>query len=421
MGLVKKMVLGLLSVSVITYSTSAFFIFVLKPWFAPHMPEWTYISGVLVLGIFWTCFLGWLAAQLITRPLLRLTKTVNGVASGDLSVAIPTYRANDEIGSLHRSFETMLMSLHEMVTGITASVSMTDRSIHTLGNAIREATNQIEEIAATGLDMAEHAATQSHSADTLLRTAEQSAQVAQEMNTDASQAIRISDAMVRTIGEATSKLRSLVDGMTHIAQSSEQTLAIVRNLELQADEIGQISHLVSELADQTHLLALNASIEAARAGAGGEGFAVVAQEIRKLAADSAAAGSRIRALVETMQEHTLTVVNETEGQVQLILHESKASEQAGASLGAMISTVEQTAGALGRIDQHIASQNRLIHDTLKGVQVITETAASIAKGNSLISNSTQEQTAVMQEITASSELLQHEADRLKQKTSVFKM
>lgn len=421
MGLVKKMVLGLLVVSVITYSTSAFFIFVLKPWLAPHMPEWAYISGVLALGIFWTCLLGWLAAQLITRPLLRLTKIVNAVASGDLSVTIPLYRAQDEIGSLHRSFETMLMNLHEMVAGIKASVAVTDQSIHTLSNAIREATCQIEEIAATGMDMAEHAATQSHSADTLLRTAEQSAKVAQEMNAEAAQAIRISDTMVHTIGDATSKLRSLVDGMTHIAHTSERTLANVRSLELQAGEISQISHLVSELADQTHLLALNASIEAARAGAEGEGFAVVAQEIRKLAADSAAAGSRIRSLVAAMQEHSLTVVNETEGQVQLILHESKASEQAGDTLGEVISIVDQTAGALVRIDQHVASQMQLIRDTLSGVQMMTDTAAAIAEGNTLISSSTQEQTAVMQEITASSELLQHEADRLKQKSSVFKM
>lgn len=418
-GLVRKLVLGILIVSTATYSTSAFFIFQLKSILAPNMTEWIYVAGVLGLGVLWTCVLGWLAAQFIIRPLLRLTTAVDVVASGNLNSTIPTYRSNDEIGKLHQSFEKMLSNLRQMITDVTDSVAVTDRSANILGSAIGQATDQIETIALTIEHMANDAAMQAESAQTMLLTAEQTAEKAHDINNEAERAIGIAETMVDTISDNAVQLRTLVDGMLHISMTSEKTLDIVRNLELQATEISQISQLVSQIADQTHLLALNASIEAAHAGEHGQGFAVVAQHIRKLATDSAAAGDHINQLVGQMQEQTLTVVNETDKQVQLIRNETATGEKAKLVLDEVTSSVNETAMALQSIVNHITTQTEQINSTFEKAKNIAGTAAAISDGGSRISSAAQDQTAVMQEISASSELLRNEAHGLKSKTTVF--
>lgn len=420
-SLVRKLVLGIIIVSITTYSTSAFFIFQLKPLLAPNLEEWIYISGVLLLGIFWTGLLGWIAAQLIVRPLLHLTNTVNTVASGDLNVSLPDYQGRDEIGTLHRSFRVMLDNLRNMISDVTDSVAVTDKNVTMLGTAIKQATEQIETIVLTIEQMADGASNQADSANHMVQSAEQTAESAQKMNAQAERAIHISEKMVTTITESADKLRSLVDGMIHIAETSDNNLSIVRKLEQQAKEISHISQIVSELADQTHLLALNASIEAAHVGEHGTGFAVVAQQIRHLATDSATAGEQISKLVSDMQKLTLTVVNETDKQVQLIHQEKKTGEKAKGTLDEIIASVDETAHALHHIVQNVAQQTKQIDNTFERAKQMEESATSIREGSSRISSSAQEQMSVMQEISASSELLQHEADRLKQKATLFKL
>lgn len=420
-SLVFKLVLGILLVSLMTYGTSAFFIFYLKPILAPDMSDWIYVSGVLILGVLWTGILGWIAARLIIQPLLRLTRIIDEVAQGNLNVTIPGYRAQDEIGRLHQSFAIMLENLRKMIADVSDNVSVTDRGVETLGTAIKQATSQIETIALTIDRMADGASMQANSAQNLLAAAEQSAKTAQSINSEAGHAIRITEEMVNTIGESASRIRSLVDGMQQVFKAGEKTLDIVRNLEHQAKEIGQISMLVGHIADQTHLLALNASIEAAHAGEHGQGFAVVAQHIRKLAAESAAAVEQINALVKQMQEQSVTVANETDKQVQLIRRETKTGEEARAVLDEVIASVNEAAAAMHSIVGQITAQSDQINGTFQMAKQIADTAVTISDGSSRIASAAQEQTAVMQEITASSELLRDEALHLKEKTVMFKL
>jgi len=420
-SLVHKLVLGIFLVSAVTYSTSAFFIFVLKPILAPEMKEWLYMSGVLALGLLWTCFLGWLAARYIIKPLLQLTTAVNEVAGGNLAVTLPQHNSSDEIGQLHASFKIMLGNLRQMISDVTNSAAVTDHNAGSLGTAIHQAANQIETISITIDQMAGGAAMQASAAEQMLATAELSSQTSQIMNNEAEHASGAVQTMVETITDSMEQMRILVNGMLHISATSEQTMHIVEQLKLQADEIGQISQLVSEIADQTHLLALNASIEAAHAGEQGQGFAVVAQHIRKLASDSAGATNQIQKLVELMQQQTLTVVTETDKQMQLIREETATGENTKLTLEQVVSSADQTAAVLQSIVNHIASQSNQIQETFTMSKAMAETALTISDGATRISSAAQEQTAVMEEISASSELLRSEAHDLKKKTVVFSL
>lgn len=420
-SLVKKLVAGILIVSVTTYGTSAFFIFVLKPFLAPQLEDWIYILGVLTLGIMWTCFLGWIAAKLIILPLTRLTRAVNTMASGDLQVQIPNYPWKDEIGSLNASFQVLLDNWRRMIADVSESAAITEQSVAALNEAISQATSQIETVSTTIERMSDAAADQSNSAKELLDTAELSNETSSRMNEQAQHALQISSSMVDTIRESTELFRSIVDSMQHITETSEQTLQFVHALEHQAQEISNISQMVREIANQTHMLALNASIEAAHAGEHGQGFSVVAMQIRKLAADSGSAAEQINELVNMMQKQALTVVAESDRQVDLIRRETEAGESARQVLVKIDTSVHETENALQQIVQGIRLQTEHIQKTYEQARRIADTAKALSEDSVNIAGAAQGQTGVMQEITASSEMLREEAANLKQKTVVFKL
>jgi methyl-accepting chemotaxis protein len=420
-SLVTKLVLGIFIVSVTTYGTSALFIFYLKPIVAPELEEWAYITGVLLLGIGWTVFLGWVAARYIIRPLLRLTDSVVTVAAGNLKVTIPEYRAQDEIGNLHRSFEAMLNNLRQMIADVSHSANLTDLNVRSLGTAIRHATGQIETITETFEQMAAAASSQAESARRMLEAAERAAQTSDRMNERAEQAIRLTETMVDTIAEGIARIHTLLDGLSSFLAGAESTLRIVRELEKQAQEIGTISRLVGELADQTHLLALNATIEASHAGEHGLGFAVVAEQIRRLATDSARAGEHIRGIVGEIQQQTKTVLGETTKQVEQLTREKEAGDRIRLALTQVTASVNETADALRNIVENLADQSQQINRTLDMAKTIDEAALAISEGNRRIYGAAQEQTAVMQEITASSEQLRADAESLKRKTLAFQL
>ncbi|MBD2863484.1 methyl-accepting chemotaxis protein [Paenibacillus oceani] len=420
-GLVRKLVLGISAVSIITYGTSAFFIFVLKPLIAPNMADWLYVSSILVLGILWTSFLGWLAAQVLIKPLLRLTAVVDEAATGNLNVSIPEYRSNDEIMRLHRSFGTMLGNLRQIISDLTDNVAIADRSANSLSSAIGQATQQIETIALTIDKVAEGASSQAGSAQSMFHSVERVTETAGEVNRQAEHAIELSDTMVRTITDSGDTFRSLVAGLEDVSETSERTLSIVRKLDQHAKEIGQISTLVGEIAGQTQLLALNASIEAAHAGEHGLGFSVVAEQIRKLAATSSEAGEQIHTLVRQMQAQTDVVVRETDNQVRLIRTETSKGESAGRALSEITSSAQETAQALQSIVSYMSGQAEQIQRTFEEAKGIADIAETISAGATRVAGATQEQTAVMEEIAASSDVLRSESEDLKRKTVIFRL
>lgn len=420
-GLVRKLVFGISGVSIVTFGTSAFFIFVLKPWIAPNMADWLYVSGVLLLGILWTSFLGWLAAQYIIRPLLRLAAVVDEAATGNLNVTIPEYRSDDEIRLLHQSFRTMVGNLKQIIAELKASVSVTDQSANSLSEAISSAANRIETIAITIDRVAQGSSSQAESAQIMFHSVEQATETANEVSRQAENAIVLSDAMVRTIAESGDTFRSLIEGMADISDTSEHTLEISRKLEMLAKEIGKISSLVGEFAGQTQLLALNASIEAAHAGEHGLGFSVVADQIRKLAVDSSRASEQIDRLVKQMQEQTDSVAGETNNQVNMIRQEKAKGEAANKALLAILSSADEAAQALQTIVLHMKGQAEQIRRTFKDAKEIADIAATISEGALRVAYATQEQTALMQEIAASSDVLRNQADGLTRKTVVFRL
>ncbi|MEW9699784.1 methyl-accepting chemotaxis protein [Paenibacillus sp. SI8] len=420
-GLIQKIVIGLITVSIVTYGISAFCILYLKDEVLSIFPSWLVTLATLTLGVCWTGFLGWLMARWIVRPLIRLAELADEAALGHLDIFIPDHTSSDELGMLTKSFQSMVRQLRDMILDISRHVSVTEQNSTSLSSAIAQAAMLAEQISQN----TEHISTSTHHQELqskiCLAAIESSALAASEMNAKSSVVHALSQQMVISIEEGGNQIRSLLHGVAELSAISEETILIADKLNAGTSEISKVSKWVGEIADQTHLLALNASIEAARAGEEGNGFSVVAMEIRKLAEQSNRAVKNIDVLIQTIQSQVQTMEEKLKTQVAYIHEELQKGEKADMAMEQIGASVHDTASAVLIIAQTATQQTDKIDLSEAKGQEIAVLSHQISDKAMQAASSTQEQTAFMEEISASAEVLSEQALELKGKISQFRI
>ncbi|HJV45244.1 MAG TPA: methyl-accepting chemotaxis protein [Bacillota bacterium] len=413
-GLQKKIVLGIAVLSAVTYGTSFICLTFFGDYAKTFMPGWVFQAIIMFLGIFWSAVFGYVAARVITKPIIELEKTVEKVATGDLRVQITIPKAEDELRALSLAFERMLHNLRAMVRDIEGNFMQTGHSVAELTHASQVAATQAEQIGVTMDDIARGAERQSGATGKMLDSLEKLNSMADQVDERADLTHNLANEMVQTITNSTKVVSSLIDGMHGLAKESQASIELVQRLEQNAKEIGDISKLVGDIAQQTNLLALNASIEAARAGEHGKGFAVVAEEVRKLADQSSTAVQGINQLIGQIQQEVAQAVRQIGEQVRKASQESKRGEETTVALQSISSSVDGVVSAVDFIVQ-------LIGETIVGMKTVLVEARNVASiaeetshGSQNVASSAQEQTAVMEEIAAAGQVLRGQAEKLQE-------
>ncbi len=306
------------------------------------------------------------------QAILDLLDEIQGLSEGDLTVQASV--GEEFTGAIGDAFNDSIDALRSLVTTINeTSVQVSSAAQQTQATAMHLAEasdHQAHQITAASAAINEMAV----SIDQVSRNSEESADVARRS--------------VDLAHKGADTVRRTIDGMDTIREQIQETSKRIKRLGESSQEIGNIVELINDIADQTNILALNASIQAAMAGEAGRGFAVVADEVQRLAERSGNATKQIEALVKTIQTDTNEAVISMEQSTAGVVSGARLAEDAGDALREIETTSQQLAGLIESISEAARQQAKAasnISDTMNVIQEITsqtsagtnETATSI--------------------------------------------
>jgi methyl-accepting chemotaxis protein len=307
------------------------------------------------------------------------------------------------------------------VNDIADSTRTTSQNAQSLSEAITQAAEQIEMMSEAVDHIAVGVEDQKVTSQHSLITADEMLNDFQKMQHQSLGMTELSGKMEQSVGHTKETFSSLMKGMNELAESHNRSRDIMLLLEKEASDIEVITHSVKNIAEETGLLALNASIEAARAGEEGAGFAVVAQQIRKLADESKDSVHRINELISRVQQRIRETVELSHEQHGLVVHESERTVSVDQTLLELTGTVEVFMKGAHDIGSKIAEQTGRVEQTHGHVKKIQGKAGSFSDEAKRIMDAAHEETAIMEEISSSAEELRQLTDRLLDKTKAFRM
>lgn len=418
-GLRRKLVIFVTALALITYTTSGFFINIIQPNIFPNVDAFWFTILTFGLGIFWSGVLAALFSIILTKPLQKLEDAAIEVAEGNIGVAIELPKSSDEIRSVAEAFQQMVFNLREIVTQIEENFEKTATTIDRLSASTGAATEQAGVVAMTINEISSGAEESAVAIQETAEAVEDIRLLAVEVNKRARQSSEQSNEMLQELSQTMDAFEILVTGIRAMSEKSEVLLGTIRQLDANAYEIGKIVQLVGNIAKQTNLLALNASIEAARAGEHGAGFAVVAEEVRKLADESASAVQSIEKLVSTIQTDVSQVVIEIEEQVQIASGEVNRATKTSESVEAMTGKVNGMASSVVEITQFVEHQLKNIETTAQQSQEVAAIAEETSAGAQEVRATTDEQVQSIEQADEMAEALKKQSQQLYKVISRF--
>ncbi len=296
----------------------------------------TMIAAATALALMLSILAAWVITRQITTPLQETLEVVERVASGDLSRNLKVDR-KDELGKLQATIQRMTVSLRELVGGIRDGVTQIASAAEEL-SAVTEQTSAGVNSQKVETDQV---ATAMHEMTATVQEVARNAEEASEAAVAADRQARDGE---RVVNEAIAQIERLASA---VGNSSEAMGA----LKQESDKIGSVLDVIKSVAEQTNLLALNAAIEAARAGEAGRGFAVVADEVRSLAQRTQKSTEEIEALIAGLQSGTQQATTVMDSSRELSTSSVELTRRAGGSL----ESITKTVSAIQAMNQQIAA------------------------------------------------------------------
>jgi len=324
------------------------------------------LIGVILASLVMVYFL---LQKFILAPLGQVTSISQDLAmgEGDLTKRVPI-TGHDELGQLGKNFNQFIEKLQQSIRRVG---EVTDQ----VASASTEILSTAEEVA-KGLETQTHRMTQSASA------VEEMTMTASEVARNSHEAANIAVETTQTAQNGHQVVEETVAGMQQVSEAVGQSAMIITKLGKSSDQIGEIVRVIEDIADQTNLLALNAAIEAARAGEQGRGFAVVADEVRKLAERTTKATKEIGDMIRQIQKDTKSAVSSMEEGTDKVNSGVELANRTGDALTKIQEMVQNTSTMIQKIAGAAEEQSMATRQIASDLETVAQVNRESSSGSS---------------------------------------
>ncbi|MFZ5483084.1 MAG: methyl-accepting chemotaxis protein [Pseudomonadota bacterium] len=321
------------------------------------------IFAALAVALALLVMLIWAVIDRGNRRLAAASQLAEAIADGDLTHPLPPC-GGDEIGRLGNSLAIMRNRLYELASSLRQGMGQLQRAATEM--------SQSTQVAVIGADQ------QTSAAAAMAREVEQLSASIKQIEAHAEENLAIAEETGNAAQSGGQAVHAAADEIGRIAQAVNQAAGSLSELEDLSNGIGTIVTSIREIADQTNLLALNAAIEAARAGEAGRGFAVVADEVRKLAERTAASTSEIGGLVQRIQQRTVAAVGEMRQGVNKVEDGVRSAHEAGDAVAGIERAAQRVVDASSEVRRAIQEQSNAAQAIARNVDQVVHSAETHA-------------------------------------------
>jgi methyl-accepting chemotaxis protein len=325
--------------------------------------------------------------------LKQIAADINDVAKNGMSAAELQAQGVNSASDAVQDINHAVLQIVHWVEGLSSSAADNASSILEMSSSIEEVTQHVEalgaavdEVSASIIEMTAAERQIGESANSLMQESTAAAALVAELDVsikqvgeNAMQTASISQTVRQDAEDGRSAVEATITGISEIRASSRYTVEAIENLSVRAVDIGKILQVIDEVAEQTKLLALNASIIAAQAGEHGKGFAVVAEEIKELARRTSRSTQEIAEITKGVQEETQRVVTAIKLSEQRIVDGEKLSHRSGEALHKIVGGVQQATTQVNQIAEFTEAQSRLSQNMSLAMQRVADMVRQIAK------------------------------------------
>jgi len=307
-------------------------------------------------------------------PLRHLTQVARRIADGKLDEEVPI-ESRDEIGTLAEAFHTMTTVI---VKNLKGEIEKSTRLISSIKEAIIQLSSSANEMTAISAQQSSGAAEQAAAVQQVTTTSEEIAITAKQITDNARSVEALAAATNESCTDGTGDMTNATEGMARLRSQVQSIAASMLKLGDNSQKIGGIVEIIDEISDQTNLLALNAAIEAAGAGEAGKRFAIVAQEVKRLAERTVDATRQIKGLIEEIQKATNSTIMVTEEGTKAVDAAAGLVDKINLSFTSIIGMVEETARSAKEISLSTQQQTSACEQMAETMGEVRDVARQVA-------------------------------------------